>query len=48
MLANKESMVMAGDLLNKICTENNSTLIPVDSEHNAIFQVISAQTKPKI
>jgi len=47
LLANKESMVMAGDLLNKICAENNSTLIPVDSEHNAIFQVISAQTKPE-
>ena len=47
LLANKESMVMAGDLLNKICIENNSTLIPVDSEHNAIFQVIAAQTKPQ-
>ena len=47
LLANKESMVMAGDLLNKICTENNSTLIPVDSEHNAIFQVIATQTKPE-
>ena len=41
LLANKESMVMAGDLINKICEENNSTLIPIDSEHNAIFQVLS-------
>ena len=41
LLANKESMVMAGDLINKICTENSSTLIPIDSEHNAIFQVFS-------
>jgi len=41
LLANKESMVMAGDLINKICSENNSTLIPIDSEHNAIFQVLS-------
>ena len=41
LLANKESMVMAGELINKICVENNSTLIPVDSEHNAIFQVLS-------
>ena len=41
LLANKESMVMAGELINKICSENNSTLIPVDSEHNAIFQVFS-------
>jgi 1-deoxy-D-xylulose-5-phosphate reductoisomerase len=41
LLANKESMVMAGKLINKICLENNSTLIPIDSEHNAIFQVLS-------
>jgi 1-deoxy-D-xylulose-5-phosphate reductoisomerase len=41
LLANKESMVMAGDLINKACEENNSTLIPIDSEHNAIFQVLS-------
>ena len=37
LLANKESMVMAGDLINKTCEENHSTLIPIDSEHNAIF-----------
>ena len=43
LLANKESMVMAGNLLNKICLENNGTLIPVDSEHNAIFQVLPSQ-----
>jgi len=41
LLANKESMVMAGELINKICIENKSTLIPIDSEHNAIFQVLS-------
>ena len=41
LLANKESMVMAGELINKICEENHSTLIPIDSEHNAIFQVLS-------
>ena len=41
LLANKESMVMAGDLINKICSENHSTLIPIDSEHNAIFQVFA-------
>ena len=41
LLANKESMVMAGDLINKVCEENHSTLIPIDSEHNAIFQVLS-------
>ena len=47
LLANKESMVMAGDLINKICEENNSTLIPIDSEHNAIFQVLSENSGVK-
>ena len=47
LLANKESMVMAGDLINKICTENNATLIPVDSEHNAIFQIFSNNSDTK-
>ena len=47
LLANKESMVMAGELINKICVENNSTLIPVDSEHNAIFQVLLKNTDVK-
>ena len=47
LLANKESMVMAGDLINKICSENHSTLIPIDSEHNAIFQVLSDNSDTK-
>jgi 1-deoxy-D-xylulose-5-phosphate reductoisomerase len=47
LLANKESMVMAGDLINKICFENKSTLIPVDSEHNAIFQIFSNNSDTK-
>jgi len=38
LLANKESMVMAGDLLNNICLQNNATLIPIDSEHNLYFK----------
>ena len=47
LLANKESMVMAGDLINKICAENNSILIPIDSEHNAIYQVLSNNSDTK-
>jgi len=39
-LANKESLVCAGSLLKKICIENNTTLVPVDSEHSAIFQCL--------
>jgi 1-deoxy-D-xylulose-5-phosphate reductoisomerase len=39
-LANKESLVVAGDLVLKRAKENNVSLIPVDSEHSAIFQAI--------
>ena len=40
LLANKESMVMAGELLNAAADKSGATLLPVDSEHNAIFQCI--------
>jgi 1-deoxy-D-xylulose-5-phosphate reductoisomerase len=40
LLANKESLVMAGTLLMKTVQKNNATLLPVDSEHNAIFQCL--------
>ncbi len=39
-LANKEVMVSAGDLVNKLLKENKVDLIPVDSEHSAIFQCL--------
>lgn len=38
-LANKECLVCAGDLVNKEVKKYKATLIPVDSEHNAIFQL---------
>ncbi|MFN3232722.1 MAG: 1-deoxy-D-xylulose-5-phosphate reductoisomerase [Alphaproteobacteria bacterium] len=38
-LANKECLVCAGDLFTQEVSKNNATLLPVDSEHNAIFQV---------
>jgi 1-deoxy-D-xylulose-5-phosphate reductoisomerase len=38
-LANKESLVCAGDLLTRTALEAGAALIPVDSEHSAIFQV---------
>lgn len=38
-LANKECLVCAGALIHKEVAKYNATLIPVDSEHNAIFQV---------
>jgi len=39
-LANKESMVTAGQLINETCKNNNVEIIPVDSEHNAIHQCL--------
>jgi 1-deoxy-D-xylulose-5-phosphate reductoisomerase len=39
-LANKESMVMAGPLLVREAARSGATLLPVDSEHNAIFQCL--------
>jgi 1-deoxy-D-xylulose-5-phosphate reductoisomerase len=38
-LANKEALVCAGDLMMKAVQRHGATLLPVDSEHNAIFQV---------
>jgi 1-deoxy-D-xylulose-5-phosphate reductoisomerase len=39
-LANKETLVCAGKLMIDACARNGAKLIPVDSEHNAIFQVL--------
>jgi len=40
LLANKEALVMSGDLLIKVAKQNNSQLLPIDSEHNAVFQCL--------
>ncbi|MFV9984408.1 MAG: 1-deoxy-D-xylulose-5-phosphate reductoisomerase [Francisella endosymbiont of Hyalomma asiaticum] len=45
LLANKESLVTAGHLLVDEVIKNNAQLIPVDSEHNAIFQCIDNANK---
>lgn len=47
-LANKESIVMAGDIIMKRARKNRVQLIPVDSEHNAIFQCIGPTKKSKV
>lgn len=39
-LANKETMVLAGSIVKKIAQENNVKILPVDSEHSAIFSLI--------
>ena len=40
LLANKEALVMSGALFMKTVAENGATLLPVDSEHNAIWQCL--------
>ncbi len=40
LLANKETLVMAGKLFMQAVEEGGATLLPIDSEHNAIFQVM--------
>jgi 1-deoxy-D-xylulose-5-phosphate reductoisomerase len=39
-LANKETLVVAGDIVSELVTKHRANLIPVDSEHSAIFQCI--------
>ncbi len=40
-LANKETLVMAGEIVMRLAEENNVKILPVDSEHSAIFQCLS-------
>ena len=37
-LANKETLVVAGELITELCKKHNAEIIPVDSEHSAIYQ----------
>jgi 1-deoxy-D-xylulose-5-phosphate reductoisomerase len=45
LLANKESLVMAGPLLMQIVRNSGATLLPIDSEHNAVFQCLPANSR---
>ncbi len=47
-LANKETLVAAGQIVNELCHQNNAELIPVDSEHSAIFQCLNGEDKNEI
>ena len=47
-LANKEAMVIAGELLRKTADANGGTILPVDSEHNAIDQCLRAGRRPEV
>lgn len=47
-LANKESLVMAGELVYSKQRQTNSPILPVDSEHSAVFQVLHGHTQEEI
>ena len=47
-LANKETLVMAGELMTKAARENNAEILPVDSEHNAIHQCLRGEKKSEV
>jgi 1-deoxy-D-xylulose-5-phosphate reductoisomerase len=48
VLANKESLVVGGNLITKAAKKNQSRIIPADSEHNAIFQCLQGQPERSI
>ncbi len=45
-LANKETLVVAGELITQLCLEHKVPLLPVDSEHSAIFQSLMGEESP--
>ena len=42
-LANKETLVVAGSVIRQLCLENKVAILPVDSEHSAIFQCLNGE-----
>lgn len=47
-LANKETLVVAGDIVMQKAVENRAPVLPVDSEHSAIFQCLVGETRNRI
>ena len=47
-LANKESLVVGGTLLTDVAAKNNATILPVDSEHSAVFQAMRCGRREEI
>ena len=47
-LANKESLVCSGSLVTALAKKNGSMILPVDSEHNAIYQVLDIKNKQNV
>lgn len=48
LIANKEPLVAAGELILKAARDNNTRILPLDSEHNAIFQVLDPRQKDSV
>ena len=42
-LANKETLVVAGELINELASQNKTAILPVDSEHSAVFQCLAGE-----
>ncbi len=42
-LANKESLVVGGELVTELAAATGAQILPVDSEHSALFQLLSAE-----
>ena len=47
-LANKESMVVAGALLNQVARQNGATILPIDSEHAALHQALRCGSRGEV
>ncbi|MBX7171887.1 MAG: 1-deoxy-D-xylulose-5-phosphate reductoisomerase [Pyrinomonadaceae bacterium] len=47
-LANKETLVMAGELMTKAAEKHKAEILPVDSEHNALHQCLRGETKVEV
>lgn len=47
-LANKETLVVAGEIITQMVKQHNATLIPIDSEHSAIFQCLVGENPKNI
>lgn len=47
-LANKETLVVAGALIQELCAKHQTAILPVDSEHSAIFQCLVGEHEPEV
>lgn len=47
-LANKETLVLAGNIVMKLAKENNAPILPIDSEHSALFQSLRSGARHEI